>query len=55
MYYKGDRIMSKYEPLWEYVKENNKEEYKLSSDAVQYISSAPETRRRKRQGAGRTA
>ena len=26
--------MSKYEPLWRYVKENNKEEYKLSFEEV---------------------
>ena len=26
--------MSKYEPLWKYIKENNKEEYKLSFEEV---------------------
>ena len=30
--------MSKYEPLWRYVKENNKEEYKLSfEDLKNYL------------------
>ena len=29
--------MSKYNPLWKYVKENNKEEYKLSFDEVKKI------------------
>ena len=29
--------MSKYEPLWKYVKENNKDEYKLSFDEVKKI------------------
>ena len=26
--------MSKYEPLWKYIKENNKDEYKLSFEEV---------------------
>ena len=29
--------MSKYEPLWKYIKENNKESYKLSFDEVKNI------------------
>ena len=29
--------MSKYEPLWRYVKENNKEEYKLSFEEVKEL------------------
>lgn len=29
--------MSKYEPLWEYIKVNNKNEYKLSFDEVKKI------------------
>lgn len=29
--------MSKYEPLWKYLKENNKENYKLSYDEIQNI------------------
>ena len=29
--------MSKYEPLWKYVKENNKDEYKLSFEEVKKI------------------
>ena len=29
--------MSKYDPLWKYVKENNKDEYKLSFDEVKKI------------------
>ena len=29
--------MSKYEPLWKYLKENNKEEYKLSYEAIKEI------------------
>ena len=30
-------IMSKYEPLWNYIKENNKKEYKLSFDDIKTI------------------
>ena len=30
--------MSKYDSLWKYVKENNKEEYKLSFDEVKKIT-----------------
>ena len=30
--------MSKYESLWRYIKENNKEEYKLSFDEVKRIT-----------------
>ena len=30
--------MSKYEPLWNYVKENNKDEYKLSFEEVKKIT-----------------
>jgi hypothetical protein len=30
-------IMSKYDPLWKYVKENNKDEYKLSFEEVKKI------------------
>ena len=30
--------MSKYEPLWRYVKENNKKEYKLSFEEVKRIT-----------------
>ena len=30
--------MSKYEPLWNYVKEHNKDEYKLSFDEVKEIT-----------------
>ncbi|MBR2677900.1 MAG: hypothetical protein IKE63_00575 [Bacilli bacterium] len=30
--------MSKYKPLWEYVKKNNKDEYKLSFDEVKKIT-----------------
>ena len=29
--------MSKYEPLWKYFKDNNKDEYKLSFDEVKKI------------------
>lgn len=29
--------MSKYEPLWKYIKENNKIEYKLSYDEIKDI------------------
>lgn len=29
--------MSKYEPLWEYIKGNNKNEYKLSYDEIKRI------------------
>ncbi len=29
--------MSKYEPLWNYIKENNREEYKLSYEDVKNI------------------
>ena len=29
--------MSKYEPLWKYVKENKKDEYKLSFEEVKQI------------------
>ena len=29
--------MSKYEPLWQYTKDNNKDEYKLSFDEVKKI------------------
>ena len=29
--------MSKYEPLWKYLKNNNKENYKLSYDEIQNI------------------
>lgn len=29
--------MSKYEPLWKYIKENNKGEYKLSYDEIKDI------------------
>ena len=29
--------MSKYEPLWRYIKENNKIEYKLSYDEIKDI------------------
>lgn len=32
----GDK-MSKYDPLWKYVKENNKDEYKLSFEEVKKI------------------
>ena len=31
------RKMSKYEPLWKYLKENNKENYKLSYDKIKNI------------------
>ena len=30
--------MSKYDPLWKYIKENNKEEYKLSFEEVKKIT-----------------
>ena len=30
--------MSKYEPLWKYLKEHNKDEYKLSFDEVKKIT-----------------
>ena len=30
--------MSKYDPLWKYVKDNNKDEYKLSFDEVEKIT-----------------
>ena len=30
--------MSKYDPLWKYVKENNKDEYKLSFEEVKQIT-----------------
>ena len=30
--------MSKYDPLWKYVKENNKDEYKLSFEEVKKIT-----------------
>jgi hypothetical protein len=30
--------MSKYEPLWNYVKEHNKDEYKLSFEEVKKIT-----------------
>ena len=33
--------MSKYEPLWKYVKENKKEEYKLSFEEVAKITGFP--------------
>lgn len=29
--------MSKYEPLWEYLKENNKDDYKLSYEEIKNI------------------
>ncbi len=29
--------MSKYEPLWKYIKENNKENYKLSYEEIKNI------------------
>lgn len=29
--------MSKYEPLWKYLKENNKKDYKLSYEEIQNI------------------
>ena len=29
--------MSKYDPLWKYIKDNNKDEYKLSFDEVKDI------------------
>lgn len=29
--------MSKYEPLWSYIKDNKKEEYKLTYDAIKNI------------------
>lgn len=29
--------MNKYEPLWEYLKENNKENYKLSYEEIKNI------------------
>ena len=29
--------MSKYEPLWKYIKDNNKEEYKLSFEEIKNI------------------
>ena len=29
--------MSKYEPLWNYIKDNNKREYKLSFDDIKTI------------------
>ncbi|MDD6272201.1 MAG: hypothetical protein PUA90_01610 [bacterium] len=29
--------MSKYEPLWKYLKDNNKENYKLSFDEIKSI------------------
>ena len=29
--------MSKYEPLWNYIKDNNKDEYKLSYDEINNI------------------
>lgn len=29
--------MSKYEPLWNYLKENKKENYKLTYDEIKYI------------------
>lgn len=29
--------MSKYEPLWEYLKENNKDKYKLSFEEIRNI------------------
>lgn len=29
--------MSKYEPLWKYLKENNKEDYKLSYEEIRNI------------------
>lgn len=29
--------MSKYEPLWKYLKENKKENYKLSYEEIKYI------------------
>ena len=30
--------MSKYDPLWKYIKDNNKDEYKLSFDEVKEIT-----------------
>lgn len=30
--------MSKYEPLWNYIKNNNKDNYKLSFDEIKNIS-----------------
>ena len=33
--------MSKYEPLWKYLNENNKEEYKLSFEEVEKIIGFP--------------
>ena len=30
--------MSKYEPLWQYLKDNNKQEYKLSFEEVKKIT-----------------
>ena len=29
--------MSKYEPLWKYIKDNNKDDYKLSYDDIKSI------------------
>ncbi len=33
----GDSDMSKYEPLWKYIKKNKKEEYKLSYEEIKNI------------------
>ena len=30
-------VISKYEPLWKYIKDNNKDEYKLSFEEVKKI------------------
>jgi hypothetical protein len=36
--YKEYRIMSKYQPLWDYIVKNKKDEYKLSFDEVKKIT-----------------
>ena len=37
--------MSKYEPLWKYIKDNNKDEYKLSFDEVELLDYGYEFKR----------
>lgn len=34
---KGEKFMSKYELLWKYIKDNNKDKYKLSYEEVRNI------------------
>ncbi len=39
--FKNDMIMSKYEPLWIYLKENDRKSYKLSFEEIKIILGFP--------------